>query len=75
MRSENPSISNPAISATNNLPADGPADPDAELHAARHRLQHEAFLRQEDAHERIGRHHREVMARMRDLEECAGAAM
>jgi len=50
-------------------------DPDADMHAARHRLQHEAFLRHEDAHERIGRHHREVMARIRDLEECAGAAM
>lgn len=48
---------------------------DADLLVGRHHAQQEAFVRHQDAHERIGRHHREVMARMRDLEECAGAAM
>lgn len=53
----------------------GKSDRPQDLAANRHQEQEGVFGRQQDAHERIKKHHEAVMAQLQILETAAGAAM
>jgi len=53
----------------------GAGDKPQDVAANRHQEQEGVFIRQQDAHERIKKHHAAVMAQLQALESAAGAAM
>lgn len=53
----------------------GTGDKPQDVAANRHQEQEGVFSRQQDAHERIKKHHQTVMAQLQALETAAGAAM
>jgi len=53
----------------------GTSDQPQDVAANRHQEQEGVFSRQQDAHERIKKHHEAVMAQLTALESAAGAAM